>query len=75
MAVKATINDVNLRIRLEKGTKVNGGASVKTLNFNNIRLDATSQQLYDAGSAVAALLSLPLIGVQEITTDDLTDEG
>lgn len=75
MAAKNTINDVVLRIRLENGTKANGGTSVKNVNFTNVKLDATPQQLFDAGTAVSGILSLPLIGIQSITTDDLTDEG
>ena len=74
MAAKTAINDLVLRIRLENGTKANGGTSVKNVNFNNVKLDATAQQLYDAGTAVSTILSLPLIGLQRITTDDLTDE-
>ena len=74
MAATATIYDVVLRIQLDNGTKASGGTSVKNVNFSNIRLDATHQQLYDAGNAVAGLLSLPLVGLRRIDTNDLTDE-
>ena len=74
MAVKTTINDLVLKIRLENGTNANGSTAVKNVNFSNVKPDATAQQLYDAGTAVAGILSLPLVGLQRITTDDLTNE-
>ena len=71
MAVKKTVSDVKLQVRLNNGTTSGGNIAIK---MNNLKLDATEQQLIDAGNAVAALVSLPLVGVRRIEDGDLTNE-
>ncbi len=75
MAVKATMNDLVLQVRLENGESSTGKTTIKKVNFTNVKLNATDQQLFDMGSAVAGLLEAPLSGLRKVTTDDLTDEG
>lgn len=59
MAVKKTVSDVKLQVRLNNGTTSGGNIAIKNINLNNLKLDATEQQLIDAGNAVAALVSSP----------------
>lgn len=59
MTAKAKMTDLVLQVRVENGTKADGKAAVKNINFNQLKLDATDQQLLDAGHAVAGLQSPP----------------
>lgn len=59
---------------INNGTTSGGNIAIKNINLNNLKLDATEQQLIDAGNAVAALVSLPLVGVRRIEDGDLTNE-
>ena len=74
MEVKKTVSDVKLQVRLNNGTTSGGNIAIKNISLNNLKLDATEQQLIDAGNAVAALVSLPLVGVRRIEDGDLTNE-
>lgn len=51
MTAKAKMTDLVLQVRVENGTKADGKAAVKNINFNQLKLDATDQQLLDAGHA------------------------
>ena len=51
MTAKAKMTDLVLQVRVENGTKADGKAAVKNINFNQLKLDATDQQLLDAGSS------------------------
>ena len=55
MTAKAKMTDLVLQVRVENGTKADGKAAVKNINFNQLKLDATDQQLLDAGHAAAGL--------------------
>lgn len=57
MTAKAKMTDLVLQVRVENGTKADGKAAVKNINFNQLKLDATDQQLLDAGHAAAGLQS------------------
>lgn len=48
MTAKAKMTDLVLQVRVENGTKADGKAAVKNINFNQLKLDATDQQLLDA---------------------------
>ena len=45
MAVKKTVSDVKLQVRLNNGTTSGGNIAIKNINLNNLKLDATEQQL------------------------------
>ena len=49
-------------------------AAVKNINFNQLKLDATDQQLLDAGHAAAGLQSHALQGLRRVVTSELADE-
>ena len=51
-----------------------GKAAVKNINFNQLKLDATDQQLLDAGHAAAGLQSHALQGLRRVVTSELADE-
>ena len=59
MTAKAKMTDLVLQVRVENGTKADGKAAVKNINFNQLKLDATDQQLLDAGHAAAGLQPTP----------------
>lgn len=73
MAATKVISDVKLQIRFDNGTTASGKAAVKTMSLGQIKLEATEQQLLDAGTALAGLSSLPLNGIRKVETGDLTD--
>lgn len=41
MAVKKTVSDVKLQVRLNNGTTSGGNIAIKNINLNNLKLDAT----------------------------------
>lgn len=73
MAAVKAISDVKLQVRFNNGTTTTGKAAVKTVTLSQVKLDATDQQLLDAGNALAGLSSLPLNGVRRVDTGDLSD--
>ena len=73
MATKSMI-DKKLNIRFENGTTASGKASVKTTNLSNVKLDATDDDMMEAGSAYASLTSLTLDGVRMTDVYELTTE-
>lgn len=73
MAAVKAISDVKLQVRFNNGTTAAGKAAVKTVTLSQVKLDATDQQLLDAGNALAGLSSLTLNGVRQVDTGDLSD--
>ncbi|WP_297020546.1 DUF1659 domain-containing protein [uncultured Dialister sp.] len=73
MAAVKAISDVKLQVRFNNGTTASGKAAVKTVTLSQVKLDATDQQLLDAGNALAGLSSLTLNGVRRVDTGDLSD--
>lgn len=73
MAAVKAISDVKLQVRFNNGTTAAGKAAVKTVTLSQVKMDATDQQLLDAGNALAGLSSLTLNGVRRVDTGDLSD--
>ena len=73
MAAVKAISDVKLQVRFNNGTTAAGKAAVKTVTLSQVKLDATDQQLLDAGNALAGFSSLTLNGVRRVDTGDLSD--
>ena len=73
MAAVKAISDVKLQVRFNNGATAGGKAAVKTVTLSQVKLDATDQQLLDAGNALAGLSSLTLNGVRRVDTGDLSD--
>lgn len=75
MAAAKTMNDIKLQVVVENGTTSTGKRATKNLSFSQINLNATDDQLLEAGKAIAGLLSTSLSGLRLINTYDLTDAG
>ena len=64
MAVSRVIR-TQMRLVLEEGNHpVSGDVILKSKSFSNVRLDATPDELYAVGNALAGLQSLPLFGIE-----------
>ena len=75
MAATKKLYDIKLQVRVENGTTTSGAKALKSLNLNQIKLDATADQLLAAGEAVAHLQSQALSGIRVIDSYDLADGG
>lgn len=75
MAATKKLYDIKLQVRVENGTTTTGSKALKSLNLNQIKLDATADQLLAAGEAVAHLQSQTLSGIRVIDSYDLADGG
>lgn len=75
MAATKKLYDIKFQVRVENGTTTTGAKALKSLNLNQIKLDATADQLLAAGEAVAHLQSQTLSGIRVIDSYDLADGG
>ncbi|HBK28090.1 MAG TPA: hypothetical protein DDY92_06060 [Dialister sp.] len=73
MATEKSINDVKLQIQVENGTDSAGNKAVKNLNFNQIKLTSTDEELLTAGKAIVGLSDYTLSGIRLVNTYELTD--
>lgn len=73
MAATKKLYDIKLQVRVENGTTTTGAKALKSLN--QIKLDATADQLLAAGEAVAHLQRQTLSGIRVIDSYDLADGG
>lgn len=48
MAAIKALTDLKLQVRVVDGTSASGKDKIKSLNYSNIKLDATDDQLMDA---------------------------
>ena len=69
MAIQNTLVDIKPQIRVEDTST----GEMKNLNFTRIKCAATSDELYAAANAIAALQSRPLSGIRTVVTGDLAD--
>ena len=74
MTTKSMI-DKKLNIRFENGTNASGKTLVKTTNLSNVKLNATDEDMLEAGNAYASLTSLTLDGVRMTDVYDLVADG
>lgn len=75
MAATKNMTDIKLLVIVENGTTASGKKATKNISFNQIKLNATDDELLDAGKAVAGLLATSLAGMRLVNTYDLTDAG
>ncbi len=73
MAAEKSINDVKLQIQVENGIDSAGNKAVKNLNFNQIKLTSTDEELLTAGKAIVGLSDYTLSGIRLVNTYELTD--
>ena len=72
MAAEKSINDIKLQIQVENGTNSAGNKALKNLNYNQIKLTSTDEELLAAGQAIVGLTDYTLSGVRLVNTYDLT---
>ena len=53
---------------------VGGKETVHARNFPGLKAAATDQAVYDTGSAIAGLQSLPLVSISRTSASELTSE-
>jgi hypothetical protein len=71
MAVEKLVRS-QLRIQFEDGLHpTSGEIVVKTKSFNNVVTNATADQLYTVGTALAALQQLPLYGIERFDNAEI----
>ena len=75
MAVAKELTDLKLQIRVADGTTSAGAAKIKSLSYSNIKLDATDQELMDAGKAIVGITNYLLSGIRCVQTHDMLDEA
>lgn len=73
MAAIKALTDLKLQVRVVDGTSASGKDKIKSLNYSNIKLDATDDQLMDAGKAICGLTAYTLNGFRRIDTNDLSE--
>lgn len=73
MAAEKSINDIKLQVQVENGTDSAGNKAVKNLNFNQIKLTSTDEELLTAGKAIVGLSDYTLSGIRLVNTYELTD--
>jgi len=73
MAVARLIRS-QLRLALDNGIHpTSGNVILKTKTFNNVKTDATADQLYAVAHALAGLQTLPLYGVERVDNSDISE--
>ena len=73
MAIEKSRYDTKLVIRVEDGTTSSGAAAIKNLNYSQVKVNATDEELYTAGKAIAELQSKPLSGIRLVEYYDVTE--
>lgn len=71
--IREETNHVRLKINLDGG--VDGDKQIiKSKTYNRIKKDATSDALYEVGSAISGMQTLPLLTVQRLAEVTLINE-
>ncbi len=73
MAAQKIITNIKLQVRVDNGTTTTGAVTLKNINLNQIKLEATDDQLLLAGQGVANLQASSLSGIRLINTYDLAE--
>lgn len=75
MAIEKSRYDTKLVIRVEDGTTSSGAAAVKNLNYSQVKVNASDEELYNAGKAVSELQSKALSGIRIVEYYDVSENG
>ncbi|MGI6604005.1 MAG: DUF1659 domain-containing protein [Firmicutes bacterium] len=73
MAVQRIPELCQLQLRLQTGTDEGGKPVVRARSFTNVKVNASDQDIYDVGQALASLQIHPLVAVRRIDTGALND--
>lgn len=72
MAATKDIYDVKLQVRVENGSTSSGANAFKNINFSQIKLTATGDELLAAGQAISNLQANALSEIRVIDSYTLT---
>ncbi|MFC0522208.1 DUF1659 domain-containing protein [Pontibacillus salicampi] len=67
----STVMNSQLQLVLENGTDEKGNPILKNKNFNNVKTDATPDQLWAVANALVALQQHPLYAVERNDSKEL----
>jgi hypothetical protein len=59
MAVNKVIDTTSFSIEVEAGSDQSGNPTYRKKNFNNIKIDAVPEAVYEVAEAIKAVLSAP----------------
>lgn len=65
--------DTKLVVRVENGTTSTGATAIKALNYSQVKVNASDEELYAAGKVIADLQARPLSGIRLVETYDVTE--
>ncbi len=74
MSIEKSRYDTKLVIRVEDGTTSSGAAALKNLNYSQVKVNASDEELYAAGKAISELQSKTLSGIRLVEYYDVTEE-
>lgn len=60
MAASKVPQTCSLGIKVQTGTNAAGSAVYKNLNFSNVKVSATNQEIYDVATGIASLQTYPV---------------
>lgn len=69
---QSTITDSQLQLILEEGMDQEGKPIWKNKNFNNVKVSATTDQLYAVTNVLVPLQQSPLIAIERNNTEAIT---
>lgn len=75
MAIKTTILDADLLLKVQTGTDTNGKPTYTTRIVNNLNPSATDQAILDAGKGLASLQMFPLGEVSKRITTSIAEQA
>ena len=74
MAINKTPVSAALRLELQNGTDDEGNPVYKTKTLNNLKINATPQQVHDAANALAGLQSRQVNALYQVDVNRLQAE-
>ncbi|MBN6188413.1 DUF1659 domain-containing protein [Aneurinibacillus sp. BA2021] len=74
MAATHSISDMQMILLFHDGVDARGRAKLVKKVYRNVAATATHTAVYEAAQALADLQTLPLAGVQQVTTADVMGE-
>jgi biotin operon repressor len=72
MAVNKSRTDTKLMVRVKNGTSTSGAEVTKNLSYSQVKVNASDDELFAAGTAIADLQSKILNGIRIVETYDVT---
>ena len=68
MGATKSMYDIKLQVRVENGSTTSGATAYKNINFNQVKLTATDDELLAAGQAIGNLQASPLSAVRLVNS-------